>query len=410
MTGVRSPVGAPAPVEVDVALRAPVPIGLAAEIEQRVLFVAREIVGFSLIVDDGAVTGVTLRSAEPLDVAEITRKLDTVVDNDVRTQLVTPAKVVWRSARQRTVADGTYDRLRAAGVVSESGEGQAAIGEPLLGLMRYFDRTVTGILADHFDVREYRYPTLIATSTLEDAGYTDSFPHHLLFVTRLHNDMDVYAGVQETFAGRPIDGEILAYCGNVDYCLPPTMCYHTFAQHRGTTIGDGTLRVVTAKGKSFRFEAGYSTTLERLWDFTIREMVFMGGRDAVVAARALIMSHTFALLDDMGLTGRCEVGNDPFFGTVDTSDRIVAQRMLELKYELRLQVAPDRDIAVASFNFHDDLFGGGFGISHADGTPATSGCVGFGLERLVYAFVCQFGTDPADWPDAVRAGVRRLGA
>jgi len=409
VTAARPRTDAAALVRTDIALGAPVAIQLAAEIAQRVLFVASEIVSFSLVTAAEGVIGVTVESVEPLDVAAVTRKLNAVVDNDVRTQLVTPTKVAWRSAQKRTVADGTYDRLRDAGVVSQSGEGQVAIGEPLLSLMGYFDRAVTDILAAHFDVREYRYPTLIATRTLEDAGYTMSFPHHLLLATRLHNDIDVYAAVQDAFADRRIDREILGYCRNVDYCLPPTMCYHTFAQHRGTTFSDDRLQVVTARGKSFRFEAGYSATLERLWDFTIREMVFMGRSDAVLVARERVMTETFALLDALGLAARCEVGNDPFFGSVDTSDRISSQRMLQMKYELRLPVAPDREIAVASFNFHNDLFGRRFCIRHADGTPIVSGCVGFGLERLVYAFVCQFGSDPRDWPDAVRSGVRRPG-
>jgi hypothetical protein len=56
-----------------------------------------------------------------------------------------------------------------------------------------------------------------------------------------------------------------------------------------------------------------------------------------------------------GLSGRCEVGNDPFFGGSDTPDRISSQRIMELKHELRVSVGGDRTIAVGSFNFHNDL-------------------------------------------------------
>ena len=32
-----------------------------------------------------------------------------------------------------------------------------------------------------------------------------------------------------------------------------------------------------------------------------------------------------------------------------------------------------------------------------------SGCAGFGIERLVYAFLCQYGMDQGSWPPAVAA-------
>jgi hypothetical protein len=153
------------------------------------------------------------------------------------------------------------------------------------------------------------------------------------------------------------------------------------------------------------------TTLERLWDFTIREVVLIGGRNEVIAARGRFMHTVLALAERLGLAGTAQVANDPFFGAPDTPARILSQRLLSLKYELRLPVAADRDIAVGSFNLHDDVFGTAFDIRHGggsghDGAPvARSACAGFGLERLAYAFLWQHGTDPAGWPQPVR---RRL--
>ena len=45
--------------------------------------------------------------------------------------------------------------------------------------------------------------------------------------------------------------------------------------------------------------------------------------------------------------------------------------------------------AVASFNLHETFFGRRFGITAADGGPAWSGCVAFGLERWLLAVVAQ---------------------
>jgi seryl-tRNA synthetase len=236
-----------------------------------------------------------------------------------------------------------------------------------------------------------------------------AFPQHVMFVTRLHNDIDVYRGVKHAFDSTRLDERLLASCRNVDYMLPPTMCFHTFSHYRGRTVPRGGVHVVSARGKAFRYEAGYSMTLERLWDFTIREMVFLGTRDEVLTAREQTMTGMLQFFDALGVTGWCEVGNDPFFGGDDSSDRVWSQRVMELKYELRLPVGGDQSIAVGSFNFHNDLFGVGFGIMHEDGGPVWSSCIGFGLERLVYAFICQFGPDEQGWPEPVRDAVKPSG-
>ncbi|MBM7814500.1 hypothetical protein [Saccharothrix algeriensis] len=396
---------AAAGVGTTIPLDPPVPAALAEEVGRRLLFVSPGITGYRLdTAKDGDLRGVTLYSDAPLDADAVAGKLNRLLDSDVRPQPPNPAAVVWASRRRRA-ATPVFPALAEAGAVTEAGEGQVAVGEPLLSLLEFFDRLVLDVLAEDFAATAYRYPTLIRAGALAKAGYFTSFPHHLMLVTRLRNDVDVYREFHRAY-GAGLDPGVLALGGNVDYCLPPTMCYHTFHQHEGRTLGPG-LHVVTARGKSFRFEAGYATTLERLWDFTIREVVFLGPRDDVLAAREAFMGRVFAALDDLGLGGTCETGNDPFFGGADTPGRIWSQRLLGLKYELRLPVAPDRDVAVASFNFHDDLFGKAFDIGAGEPREAVrSGCAGFGLERLTYAFLCQYGLDRARWPERVRAGLR----
>ena len=80
-----------------------------------------------------------------------------------------------------------------------------------------------------------------------------------------------------------------------------------------------------------------------------------------------------------------------------------AQKEQDLKYELVVPVAnPDKPTAVASCNQHLDHFGHAFGIETADGKPAHSACVGFGLERVALALFRVHGFDTAQWPAAVR--------
>ena len=53
------------------------------------------------------------------------------------------------------------------------------------------------------------------------------------------------------------------------------------------------------------------------------------------------------------------------------------------------------------------VFGHVFDIRTAAGECAHTGCIGFGVERVVIALFKQHGLAPERWPEAVRA---RLGA
>jgi seryl-tRNA synthetase len=387
---------------IETELSTAVPEERAPELAQRVYFLSALIERFELVVEDGAVRRVRLHTTEDADPAALAARMDFLA-NAVMATTPPPAKVVWSSAR-RTVPDDVvmgddlFAVLTERGLVAELGAGQVAIAEPLVSLMDRLDRRIRAMVTGTFGAVEYRYPTLVPTRVLAAADYFTSFPQFLMFVTRLHEDLEVYRDFQSSYQrdGR-LDSALLRHCHEVDHCLPPTMCYHTFGHYRDRVFGAGP-HVVTSRGKSFRHESRYARGLERLWDFTIRETVFLGDRSQVLDARERLMELVFALLDELGMVGFCEVGNDPFFVGEDTSARTWSQRMLELKYEVRLQVSPDRTVAVGSFNFHDDFFGRNFNITRDGTEPLASGCAGFGLERLLFAVLCQHGPDPAGWP------------
>ncbi|MFC6929438.1 hypothetical protein ACFQHO_03115 [Actinomadura yumaensis] len=120
------------------------------------------------------------------------------------------------------------------------------------------------------------------------------------------------------------------------------------------------------------------------------------------------MERAWDLMDELGLGGRCEVANDPFFADAGTAERVWSQHLLELKYELRLPLDAERDVAVCSFNFHDRFFGESFGIGAEEGGEegaVHTSCAGFGLERLAYAFLCRHGAEPSAWPAGVRKAI-----
>ena len=52
-----------------------------------------------------------------------------------------------------------------------------------------------------------------------------------------------------------------------------------------------------------------------------------------------------------------------------------------------------RSLAIASLNFHRNFFGERCGIRTADGEPAFTGCVAFGIERWLHALLERFAGD-----------------
>lgn len=380
-----------------ISLNTPVPQDFVDELEKRMFFISSEIKDFKLKTREDQIDQIEVVTENAVDEKEFTDKVNFVIKNDILTQKIFAPKVIWRSGSRRQYGQDIFNQLLEQNIAFEAGEGQVSFGEPLISLMDFFDTKIKSLVLSLFNATEYQYPTLIPTRVLDDCGYISSFPHMLMVVTRLHSDVDVYKEFAAEYReNKSVISSLLRFCKNTDYCLPPTMCYHTYHQLRGKALDN---QVITARGKSFRFESRYHKSLERLWDFTIREIVFLGSKEYVLECRRKLMEATFALIEDLGLEAYCEVANDPFFCRPDTAVKIFSQRMMELKYELRMNTSATDNISVGSFNYHEQFFSENFKFTHSGGEEMFTGCAGFGLERLAYAFLCQYGLDRKHWPE-----------
>jgi seryl-tRNA synthetase len=167
------------------------------------------------------------------------------------------------------------------------------------------------------------------------------------------------------------------------------------------TLPDGQV-TATAVGNCFRYEAINLTSLERLWNFTMREVIFVGAKDYVLENREIARQRMAQFFERIGLSYRVESANDPFF-IGEFRKQAAFQSAFQLKFEVRASLPyKDSTLAVGSYNYHQDFFGRSLKISLPDGSAAHTGCVAFGLERIAFAFLAQFGLDPASWPAPVR--------
>ena len=245
----------------------------------------------------------------------------------------------------------------------------------------------------------FRFPPVMSRAMLETSGYLKSFPNLLGCVCCMDGSEAEVRGAVTRF----VEGGTYTDALNVaDLVLTPASCYPVYpiAAERGPLPAEGLLFDVGCD--CFRREP--SRDLDRLQSFRMREYVLIGSADQIAAFREGWMQTARSIADQLGLPYVVEIANDPFFGRGGQL-MAVSQRQQSLKFELLVPViSTDKPTACMSFNYHQDHFGTTWGIDQADGAPAHTGCVAFGMDRLAVALFATHGARSADWP----AGVREL--
>lgn len=332
--------------------------------------------------------------------AEIARTMQRSLRNLAR-------KLVYRSPASDRV------EFRGAGGMTagilQMGQGQVALEGLPLRLYRYFDRTLEA-LGDPFAPQPILVPTLIPAPTLAKCDYFRSFPHIVTFATHLPEDMPTIEGFRTRHQTRDtLEENALAEMVPIEVCLSPAVCYHVYSANKGRVLPASGARYALA-GRCFRYESSKMVDLRRLWEFTMREIVFMGARENVLGLREQGNEIVARYLDQHELGGEIRTASDPFFIAPDAAAKTYFQISSETKYEISLMLPGDERVAAGSLNYHTDFFGRAFDCTVEGSGPMHSVCIAFGLERWVYAFLAQHGEDPARWPDVVRRSPELAGA
>jgi seryl-tRNA synthetase len=260
-----------------------------------------------------------------------------------------------------------------------------------------------------FGAGEANYPSLIPSDILARCGYFASFPHSVSMVTHLVEDFDLIEEFRQANTQAPgLSVPRPEALQKPEACLTPAVCYHCYQSLEGQRLAHDH-QVVTAVGRCYRYESKNITGLDRLWDFTMREIIFVGAEEWVSARRSQAIEAAAAQLQEWDLEATVETANDPFFSTLYAS-KTYWQTRSHLKFELRLGIEPGpagepRTIAAASFNLHEDFFGKTFSITTPDGKPVFTGCAAWGLERWILGAFAQHGFEPSRWPASVRSEI-----
>lgn len=199
-----------------------------------------------------------------------------------------------------------------------------------------------------------KIPSLIPRSTLEKCGYFSTFPQHLTKVTPFQSADNIEE-----------DGLYLS----------PAACIHFYPMLEKNPKKDV---CYTTLQRVYRYENGNYSQDERLWEFTVREFVFVGSPTYVLSRLDSMKEKSLALAKTFSAKAELQQACDAFY---PSARNIIMQRIQvasNVKTELSMPYE-GRSVAVGSFNYHQNHFSKPFHFD-ANGTIVT-GCVGFGIER-----------------------------
>lgn len=240
-----------------------------------------------------------------------------------------------------------------------------------------------------------RFPPLMARQHYLKTDHLNNFPNLMGSIHTFHGGDREHLALAHA-AEKGEDWPRLL--GAAESMLVPAACYPLYPTAKGTLTEQG--RLVDLICFVFRHEPSPDPARQQC--FRQREFVRLGTPEQALKHRDEWLGRGETILKSVGLEVRRELANDPFFGR---GGRMMAATQVEqnLKYELVIPIAStEKPTAITSCNYHLDHFGQVFGIHTADGKPAHSACIGFGLERIALALFKTHGFDPDRWPHSVK--------
>lgn len=240
-------------------------------------------------------------------------------------------------------------------------------------ILTYLDNKFIGLL-EGYNYEEYHIPALIDGEVLDRCGYFESFPHHLTSAAFVKESC-----YKDVVSEKAVKKEHIEICNKY---LTPAACLHIYPMFEGKKIKDNT--IITTKARVYRYEAGRFEDLTRLWDFTVRELVFIGDSEFVKNELNNIKQEALKLALNITSDAKISRATDSFYPNKQNEIKSKIQKVNALKSELLIPIK-GKDVAVASFNFHEFHFSKPFYFDNDN--KIVTGCVGFGLERWVAACI-----------------------
>jgi seryl-tRNA synthetase len=375
---------------------------VAGDIEKESVFVSPQI---ERIVVNADMKSARLIARPGADLVEVTDKAKRYLAVMAKQLSGFEIKVFVETKRRDTgpYQLGVNQGLAERGWMHDYGKGQVAYSGPVLKLAQLINEKAGELYKQTYGAVDGHFPAMVDADTLHKCGYFDSHPNAVTFLGNVVEDFDAIEEFR--LANSCSEGAHLPPHDHIHVdgmCLNPAACFPCYPTLAGKTFEKGAC--YTWLGRVFRYESRNINGLDRLYEFNVRELVFVGNEAYVreVRRKALPIVEELASLIDIDC--QVQTATDPFFATVSAAKKFW-QAAQEVKNEIKIPALGNdgsvKQLACGSINLHGNFFGKRFGFT-ADGEPAQTGCVGLGIERWVLAAFTQHGFEPKRWPEAVR--------
>ncbi|WP_128893919.1 aminoacyl--tRNA ligase-related protein [Longirhabdus pacifica] len=274
--------------------------------------------------------------------------------------------------------------------------GGLKLNQPLVKLQFAFDQLFLQLARKHGATMR-KYPSIISRQQMIHSGYLLHFPQHVYTLSQIpHQDQKL-----ETYRNHIEQEQHTSHLyEHSNIYLQPCICFHVYEDYarNNDTIED--LELITASGNCYRHESHQLLSTSRLQEFYMREIVFLGKPKRVEEMRMKLIEETWQLFQELGMRGSLQAATDPFYFVDDSSVRFF-QSSNALKYELKFSNDDQHHFSIASFNLCGHVLCEAFHIDHL-AKDLHSGCVGFGIDRWMQAFLSVHGCDEKTWPDIIK--------
>ncbi len=268
----------------------------------------------------------------------------------------------------------------------------------MLNLMQFYDRYFLAYAQSLNSIEQY-YPVRWPVDLFRKIDYFKEFPQNILLISGVKKENNCLTAVANKFK-KENDFSSIELDDSFDHadtalgtstCDP---CYYVLSNNDNLNNN-----VYTALNKCFRNETTSGDSLERLKEFSMREIITVGNLDFVLETRDRFVNFAIEFVKLINIDVKIETANDPFF-TNDSILKSFYQRSVNSKYEILAKVNYlHKYLSVGSINWHGNYFGKVFNVKLANGNYIFSSCLAFGLERLVFAFLSQYGMNKEHWPE-----------
>jgi len=191
-----------------------------------------------------------------------------------------------------------------------------------------------------------------------------------------------------------------------DYILEPLQCtplYQLFENSR-LDLNKLPLKFFDCSGPTYRNEdLGKLKALVKQREFHRAEFIYIGTKEQVIELRESILKEILKILESWGIGDRIVVGSGCF--EVSKEEVIYPESIEEIPIkDIEVYIPKNKwwlELAGASVLWN--LQTKRFNITSSE--ELWSGCVGIGLERLLYCFLAQKGFDIKNWPEEIQGEI-----